>query len=285
MKIAIIPNNSKPNAIVYTGKVIDKLISLGVTPVMSREDTAQIHQDQILCTENYTELAQQSDIIITIGGDGTIIHAAKYAVAADKPLLGINFGRVGFVATMEPEDIDKLDNLVTGSYITENRMLLKVQIHQDDANKEMIAINDAVVSRGSLSRMIDLFVYVNDKMICDYRADGILLATPTGSTAYSLSAGGPVIQPDLNCMLLTPICPHTLFSRSLIFGDSDQITVEVSEEENTAAYLTVDGQKSIKLVSGDRIVVSKYEKSIKLISMDKKNFYTVLNNKLIERGV
>lgn len=285
MKIAIVTNYSKKEAVQFSQKVIQKLLSLGVTPVILSDDCMECNNPKAIYTDKLSVIAKESDIIITIGGDGTIIHAAKHAAEENKPLLGINFGRVGFVATMEPEEINKLDNLLTGNYISEKRMLLKVIIHKDGKIKETLAINDAVVSRGSLSRMVDLFVYVNDKKICDYRADGVLLSTPTGSTAYSLSAGGPVIQPNLNCILLTPVCPHSLFSRSVIFGDSDKISVEVSGEDNEEVYLTVDGQHSVKLSSGDKIEVSKYEKPCTLISMDEKNFYTVLNNKLNERGV
>lgn len=284
MKISIISNTTKPNAVEYTNRVVSKLISLGIVPVMYKEDASYIKNNSIVVVNTYAELAKQGDLIITIGGDGTIIHAAKYAVAENKPLLGINFGRVGFVATMEPEDIDKLENLLTKDYIKDKRMLLSVEIHKNDKIENLIAVNDAVVSRGSLSRMIDLFVYLNGEKICDYRSDGIILATPTGSTAYSLSAGGPVIQPELSCILFTPICPHTLFARSLVFGDNDVVTIEVASD-NDIAFLTVDGQVSIELSEGDRIVVSKYKDPLTLITMEKRDFYTVLNNKLIERGV
>lgn len=285
MNIAIVSNTTKPSAVEYTKKVVEKVLSLNAVPVMRKADAGYVNNENILLVSTYQELAKKGDVIVTIGGDGTIIHAAKHAAAANKPLLGINFGRVGFVATMEPDDIDKLENLITGSYITEKRMLLNVEVNKEDEEIKMLAVNDVVVSRGSLSRMIDLFVSVNSEKICDYRSDGILLATPTGSTAYSLSAGGPVIQPDLSCILLTPICPHTLFSRSLVFGDKDEISVEVAHEDNDTAYLTVDGQHSIKLTGGDKIVVSKHENPLMLIAMEKRNFYTVLNDKLIERGV
>ncbi|HHZ05605.1 MAG TPA: NAD(+)/NADH kinase [Clostridiales bacterium] len=285
MKIGIVTNSSKAEAVAYSYKVVDKVLSMGVIPVIEKNQSNRFCDRSILVVADCDELAKASDIIITIGGDGTIIHTAKHATIYNKPLLGINFGRVGFVATMEPFELDKLDNLLTGEYYTEQRMLLDIVVKKRNITTETIAVNEAVISRGSLSRMIDLSVSLNGKKICDYRADGVLLSTPTGSTAYSLSAGGPVIQPDLQCILLTPICPHSLFSRSVIFGDNSKLAMEVSDRTNELAYLTVDGQDSIPLSCGDTIEVSKYENSITLISMDEKNFYTVLNDKLNERGV
>lgn len=285
MNIGIVINNSKPKAVEYSEKVINKLLKNNVTPVLTSDST--IHSsEKVIIVKDIKELAKISDIIITIGGDGTIIHTAKHASFFDKPVLGINFGRVGFVATMEPDDIDKLDNLITGNYFTEKRMLLSISVKKKDKTINTIAVNDAVVSHGSVSRMIDLTVSLNNKKVCDYRADGVLLSTPTGSTAYSLSAGGPVIQPDLQCILLTPICPHSLFSRSVIFGaDNSNISIKVSDRTEEIAYLTVDGQNAIPLQCGDVVSATRYKNDITLISMEEKNFYTVLNDKLNERGV
>lgn len=285
LKIAVVINASKADAVKFSKKVIDKLISLNITPILLSEDKTIYDSQKIIYKSNHSQMAEACDIVITVGGDGTIIHAAKHAAYANKPILGINFGRVGFVAAMEPEELNKLDNLITNNYICEKRMLLNVKIFQNNNIIETAAINDATVSRGSLSRIVDLHVLLNDKTVCDYRADGIIVSTPTGSTAYSLSAGGPVIRPDLKCILLTPICPHTLFSRSLIFGDDDKVTVEVAGDKNEQVYLTIDGQSSFELQTGDKIEVEKYSKSVSFIKMEDKNFYTVLNDKLNERGI
>lgn len=285
MKVAVIINASKPDAVEFSKKVIDKLISLKVTPIILSQDRLIYDSPMVIYKDSHLQMAEECDVVITVGGDGTIIHAGKHAAQAEKPILGINFGRVGFVAAMEPNELDKLDKLLTKDYICEKRMLLNVKIYQNGSITERTAINDAVVSGGSLSRIVDLHVLLNDKTVCDYRADGIIVSTPTGSTAYSLSAGGPVIRPDLNCILLTPICPHTLFSRSLIFGDDDKVTIEVAHDEDEQVYLTIDGQSSFKLQSGDKIEVEKYSKSVLFIKMEDKNFYTVLNDKLNERGI
>ncbi|MEE1125532.1 MAG: NAD(+)/NADH kinase [Acutalibacteraceae bacterium] len=288
MIVAVITNTSKQKAVSFLPKVVDKLLSLNITPAMTESVKEKYYSSEsVTYYSTYDELAQNCDVIITIGGDGTIIHMARYAAEYNKPLLGINFGRVGFVATMEPDELDKLSHLLTGDYFCENRMLLKVTVENGNTKNELYAINDAVIARGSLSRMMDLSVSVNDKKTCDYRADGLIFSTPTGSTAYSLSAGGPVICPDIECILLTPICPHSLFSRSVIFRSSDRLTVNTATGNNPAseAYLTVDGQHFLPLDDNTSVTIEKYEKSFTLISMDEKNFYTVLNNKLNERGV
>lgn len=288
MIVAVIANVSKPDAVSFLPKVVEKLLSLDITPAMTENIKEEYYNSDIVTYySTHNELVKNCDVIITIGGDGTIIHMARHAAEYNKPLLGINFGRVGFVANMEPNELDKLSQLLTGNYFCENRMLLKITVVNNNKTSILYAINDAVISRGSLSRMMDLSVSVNDKKTCDYRADGLIFSTPTGSTAYSLSAGGPVICPDIECILLTPICPHSLFSRSVIFRSSDKLTVHAAAGSNSTseAYLTVDGQYFLPLDDNTKVTIEKYEKSFRLISMEEKNFYTVLNNKLNERGV
>lgn len=286
MKIAVIVNTLKNEAIDFLPKVIDKLISIGALPLLMLDTKLFYNSDKVTYYSCHKSLVKECDVVITIGGDGTIIHMARHCAEYNKPLLGINFGRVGFVATMEPNEIDKLSMLLTGEYVCQNRMLLKITVENNNESKCFYAINDAVISRGSLSRMMDLSVSVNNEKICDYRADGIIFSTPTGSTAYSLSAGGPVISPDMECILLTPICPHSLFSRSVIFRQNDVLKVQSISGSSPAseAFLTVDGQHYLPLHSDTKVTVEKYEKSFTLISMEPKNFYTVLNDKLNERG-
>lgn len=287
MKVAVIANISKPSVVNFLPNVIEKLISFNISPIMLENVKEVYNSDKVTYYSNHSDLVECCDVIITIGGDGTIIHMARYSAEYNKPLLGINFGRVGFVATMEPDELDKLSQLLTGEYFSENRMLLKITVVNNDTTNVLYAINDAVIARGSLSRMLDLSVSVNDKKTCDYRADGLIFSTPTGSTAYSLSAGGPVICPDIECILLTPICPHSLFSRSVIFRSIDKITIQTAtgNNSNSEAYLTVDGQYFLPLDDNTKVTIEKYDKSFSLISMEEKNFYTVLNNKLNERGV
>ncbi|MEE0930813.1 MAG: NAD(+)/NADH kinase [Acutalibacteraceae bacterium] len=286
MKVAVIVNTLKYEAINFLPKVIDKLVTIGISPLMMEDTKVFYNSDMVTYCSCHKDLVKECDVVITIGGDGTIIHMARHCAEYNKPLLGINFGRVGFVATMEPDEIDKLSLLLTGEYVCQNRMLLKVTVENNNDSECLYAMNDAVISRGSLSRMMDLSVSVNEKKICDYRADGIIFSTPTGSTAYSLSAGGPVISPDIECILLTPICPHSLFSRSVIFKENDVLKVQSisGSSPNSEAFLTVDGQYYLPLYNDTKVTIEKYEKSFTLISMETKNFYTVLNDKLNERG-
>lgn len=289
MKVAVIVNTSKKGAVDFLPVLTEKLFSLEIETFLLKEMKSVFDSEKIRYFSTREEIIKECDVVITVGGDGTIIHTARYCIEYDKPLLGINFGRVGFVATMEKDEIDFLSKLLTKDYYCENRMMLKVTVETYVSEQIFYAVNDAVIARGSLSRMMDLSVSVNNQKICDYRADGIIFATPTGSTAYSLSAGGPVISPDMECILLTPICPHTLFSRSVIFQKSDIITVgniinpdrDGSEIES---FLTVDGQYYIPLRNDAKVRIEKCEKPFKLIHINRKNFYTVLNDKLNERS-
>ena len=153
------------------------------------------------------QLLAHSDAAITVGGDGTIIHAAKYAAQTDTPLIGVNVGRLGFAADVETEEIDSLARLITGDYSVENRLLLDIEVIKDGVSRHYLAVNDAVVAHGQLSKIIDLTLSLDGEVISKYRADGLLFSTPTGSTAYSLSAGGPILSPQMRCILMTPVCP------------------------------------------------------------------------------
>lgn len=236
--------------------------------------------------EDFSDMVRECDAVITIGGDGTIIHAAKHAAAAAKPILGINLGRIGFVAGLEIDELDKLKYLISGDYKVENRMLLKVTVHTATGEREIYALNDAVVSRGSLSRMVDLSVSYTGSKVTQYRADGLIVSTPTGSTAYSLSAGGPVIEPEMRCMVLTPICAHSLFSRSVIFGPDEKLSISASTRDGEGnAYLTVDGETSVLLRERDVIDILPAAHSVRLIKLKNKGFYEILNEKLSERRI
>ena len=290
MKIAIIPNLTKKGAKECSEKVAKKLIELNATPIFVEKTFIDVYGDKeldnsILIFKTIYGAVNNCDIVITIGGDGTIIKTAKYTSEKDKPLLGINLGTLGFVAELEKDELYKLECLVNGNYTVEERMMLKATVKKERKTESYYALNDINISRGSLSRIIELSVSLNDKEITNYRADGLIFSTPTGSTAYSLSAGGPVIEPTMKCVLLTPVCPHSLYSRSVLFSETSEITVMQKNYENTEVYLTVDGQKSIKLDYKDKIEIKKSHKFTKMISINRKNFYRILNDKLHERNI
>lgn len=235
------------------------------------------------CEDFYQGLAA-CDIVVAVGGDGTIIHAAKHAAMAGKPVLGINVGRLGFVAGLEADELEKLEGLVTGKYAVENRMLLQVDTALDDVHQTYYALNDAVISRGSLSRILDFKVLFNSANMCGYRADGLIFSTPTGSTAYSLSAGGPVIDPSMECILLTPICPHSLFARSYIFDEKARLSIRAGVMDGEAdVLLTVDGESGIAVPAGETISVTRCDADACLIKIKQMSFYDVLGKKLVDR--
>jgi len=278
MKAFIMPNLDKKNASECTKKVIDKLNKLGVESMLD-EKYRNIFEDCSAVFADFFAGIYEADFVIAIGGDGTIIHSAKHAVEYDKPLLGINVGRLGFMAGLEMDELPDLQGLVSKSYNIQKRMLLKCKHYSDGVVNEYLALNDVVVSNGALSRIIDLDVLTNGKKIVSYRADGIILSTPTGSTAYALSAGGPIIEPSLNCISLTPICPHSLVTRTVIFSDEKTLVIRGSSLNLHPIYITVDGEQGARLEKEDYIEISKSQKKVKLICLNDKTFYEVLNQK------
>jgi NAD+ kinase len=240
---------------------------------------------QISYFDTIDELMISCDIAITVGGDGTIIHAAKHSAKADKPLIGVNVGRLGFAADVEPEEISSLVRILDGDYHTENRILLDVEVIKNGISKHFLAVNDAIIARGQLSKIIDLHLSLNGEQIAKYRADGLLFATPTGSTAYSLSAGGPILAPQMDCILMTPVCPHSLFSRSVLFSGDSALSVEVNSPSECCCVLTIDGEKNVDILAEDRVIIRRSEVNLRLASLNKRNFYKRLNEKLKEREI
>lgn len=284
-RVILIPNLQKQNAYQSTCRIAEKLFSLGAAIEMSQEyKDAFSSCSMIQFSKDLESIMDRCDVVVTIGGDGTIIHAAKHAARHKKPLLGINCGRLGFMAALEMNEIDCLSNLIEGKYEIERRMMLAVTVNKNGEIRKYNALNDAVISKGDLSRMVDLSVYHNGSHLCDYRSDGIILSTPTGSTAYSLSAGGPVVDPLAHAVLLTPICPHSLFSRSILFGEKSKLLVRLSERQTMEVYLTVDGESSIPLSGDDWVSVEKAGREVELIQLKPQQFYEVLTTKFLGRG-
>jgi Predicted sugar kinase len=282
LKIAIVPNLSKQNAQYHTVKVIEKLRKLG-TEVFIMSDYKNIFTGcEVQFYDNFKEMLKDCDILIAVGGDGTIIHCARHAAEAEKPILGINVGRVGFVASLETDELEKLKRLVDGDYKIESRMMLNVKFESDGQQTTYCALNDAVISRGSLSRMLDLKVRFNDTNVCDYHADGLIVSTPTGSTAYSLSTGGPVIDPSTSCILLSPICPHSLFTRSVVFGPDARLCVQASSKYDCEIFLIIDGETYIKVRENQKIEFSRSNQAVRIIKLKDDSFYEIVNEKLAE---
>ena len=278
MNVAIVCNEQKDRDYEVTEKLIRKLdeLKMGICT-----DVAALHtfcsSVDVCSTE---EAFERADVILTVGGDGTILKAAQLASALDKPILGINMGRVGFMAEIEPHELGLLDRLLSGDYIIEQRMMLQVYIERDgEACYRVDALNDAVISHGAISRMIDITIYNKNEFITEYCADGVIFSTPTGSTAYSVAAGGPVVDPLLKTILSTPICAYSLTTKPILFHSSADLTVRLNNV-GAVPYLTADGSVNHKLQETDVIHIKKSERTTKLIKFKDVSFYDILAKKL-----
>lgn len=282
MKILVMPNLDKKNSGNVTNDIIKKLIELEFEVLMAERFLSFFDHLKVYFGDFYL-LISECDIIVTIGGDGTIIHTAKHAVLENKPILGINTGRLGFMAGLEPHEIDKLEKLRTGDYSMNQRMLIEATHHKHVNGKirkcAYQSLNEVVIANGAVSTIIDLDIECDDRFLTNLLADGVIFSTPTGSTAYALSAGGPIICPQINAISMTTICSHSLLDRALVFSDKNEFKIRVSEKNRAPAYFTVDGDESEQLEVGDFIEIKKSDKTIKLINLHGRSFYEVLNEK------
>lgn len=285
MKIALVVNMSKEKAISCAKEVSILLLGNNANVMMLSESMPHFKGIQISYFDTIEQLFDNCDMAVTIGGDGTIIHAAKYAARFKKPLIGVNVGRLGFAADVEPDEILQLTRLLTGDYITDERTLLDVEVVKNGNSEHYLAVNDAVIARGQLSKIIDLQLSLDGEEISKYRADGLLFSTPTGSTAYSLSAGGPILAPQMECILLTPVSPHSLFSRSVLFSGESVLSVTVKIPTDCCCILTIDGEKNVDILTEDKVIIKKSDLKLRLVSLHNRNFYKRLNEKLKEREI
>lgn len=223
-----------------------------------------------------SKFESEASLVITIGGDGTLLKAARFYAPKKTPVLGINLGRLGFLAQANIDEIeDSIEKLIKGEYRIESRMMLSA------FNDNVLALNDIVIKGDSFSRTSKLFLSINDKVVCDYLADGIIISTPTGSTAYTLSAGGPVLVPGLNAIVIVPICAHTLTARPLVIPAEEQIKITSCKTCNKLK-MSADGQDTIDISKDDCVVIKKSDIEARLIILEKENngFYSILREKL-----
>lgn len=283
MTVALYPNLTRENGLEVSLAVIDELKKLKVRILIPYEFKDDFNGRNVEFY-NDSEVLAECDFLIAIGGDGTIIHAAHYISEYDKPVLGINAGTLGFMAGLEKEELSLLKNLISGEYAIEERMMISAKLYEgDELIYERNCLNDAVISRGGNMRLCDFQVMSETGKPFSYRADGIIIATPTGSTAYSLSAGGPVVDTSIESIILTPICPHSLFARSLIFNGSSELTLKVGCSEEGKCVFSCDGETGIEFGSGSRILISKADKSAKIIKIKADGFADILSKKFIGR--
>ena len=277
MLIAVVPNQVKSDNNALAQTVSRQLAQLGANV-------------RVVCSESrlpsmaqLTEALNGCDMAVAIGGDGTIVHVAKAAAAAGCPVLGINAGHVGFLAGLEADELEALPALLDGDYTVDERAMLAVTVHTDEGDVTRYALNEAVLSRGGLSRLVDVTVHADGGEMLSCRGDGVIIATPTGSTAYSLSAGGPVVDPAVDCVLLTPVCPHSLDSRPRIWPANVTLTAEAVAADGATAYVTVDGEENIPMTANDTVTIRRADKSVRLLRLRCDTFYERLQRKLTDR--
>ena len=221
-----------------------------------------------------------ADMLICFGGDGTILHASKAATRADVPILGVNIGTMGFIAELESGELSLLSRIAAGEYTVERRRMLEVTVHRGGAEvlKE-ICLNDAVITKGAVARVVRMAVYCDDVLAMEFGGDGAIVATPTGSTAYSLSAGGPMVEPDARVMVITPICAHDIRTRPIVAADDRVVAIRLDSFGKRSAYLSVDGGRALRLGAGDTVRVARATVETKLVRVKQRSFYEVVGSK------
>lgn len=278
--IGLFPNLSKKKSLEITSEIFLWFKKNNYNILVPKEVKKSLN---LCCTSIETSNLTNIDIAITLGGDGTLLNIARLMAPYSIPVLGINMGHLGFLTEIEISDLYvSLNRLKEGDYFIDKRMMLEAQVIRDNrAIEKFIALNDVVITKGPFARLIRLKTMANDSYIDTYPADGLIVSTPTGSTAYSLSAGGPIINPNIELILTTPICPHTLHSRSIVLSKDDIIKVQILDKQPDA-MLTVDGQQGIELLSKDVVLVKRSSYYTRLLRLKKRSFYDVLRKKLNE---
>lgn len=277
-KVGIVVNKDKDIGFVHTKAIAENLYLKGFSVVVTPEVKGYVGSQAV----SSNAIFKDSDFIICVGGDGTFLKAAREAYLYRVPVLGINRGSVGFLAEVETRDIGwAIDRMAEGNITIQSRMVIHIHVIRDgEVIYNDIAINDAVVSRVALSRILRLKVTLDEKYVDSFPGDGIIISTPTGSTGYSLSAGGPIVQPEMRLMIISPICPHILYSRSFIAAENKTIRVSIDDNGEIQAMLTLDGQEGMELAPGDLVEIRAAAQDVLFASVCQVNFYDVLRAKI-----
>ena len=228
------------------------------------------------------DIYREAECVVVLGGDGSILDAARRAAPFGKPLLGINMGRLGYMTEMEGSDLSMLSRVVNGEYHVDERSMISVEVYNQSGGRKAtsFALNDAVISNGSVARIVDLELYEGGALVSNFRADGLIIATPTGSTAYSMAAGGPIADPRLTCFCVTPICSHSLTARPMLFRDDVTLEVKNVCQREKMLYLTVDGRINFELYRGDFVRITRSPTKTRLIRLHEQSFYAILQEKM-----
>ena len=287
-KVLIITNFNIYDKAQAALRVAEKLSDIGVevcTLVYNKDKVIRLHgrvRFTFIPAENaYSDV----DAVVVLGGDGSILESARRCAPFGTPVLGLNLGRLGYMAELELGELDQLNKIVSGDYRIETRSMLNIEIltKNGESRKSEYALNDAVLSNGTISRVVDLELYEGGIHIANYRSDGMIVSTPTGSTAYSLSAGGAIVDPRLECLCVTPICPHSLYARPLIFTDGARIEIKNVCQREKTLFLTVDGRVNYELTLGETVQVTRSPLKTKFIRLGDRSFYERLAQKMSDK--
>ncbi len=282
MKLGIIPNIYKDKDLNITRSIIYWLADRDIELFLEADIAKRLDYECKGSTRE--EIYASSDIVLVLGGDGTILNIARQSSKFQVPLFGINLGHLGFLAEAEISEMYlSLDKLISGDYFIEKRMMLEASVDSSElCMKELTALNDISVIKGMHARMVSFSIFINDSFFELYSADGVVISSPTGSTAYSLSAGGPIVSPELKVLIITPICPHTLHNRPIVVSEKDVVRIEVCED-NPEIMLSVDGQDSYKLSPGMVVRIKSSDCVTNLVKLKQRSFFDVLRRKISER--
>ena len=279
-KIGFVTNIEKDPTLQETKKMVDFVLKKGCEVYVS-ENFSDVHPDVIATSSS--EMYKSVDFVVVIGGDGTILRVARSAAIFDTPILGINFGTLGYLADVEKINaIDAIEKVLNGDFTIENRMMLEPYVERGCVSHEInLALNEVCITNSVCSRMIKLSVEVNGEYFDTFRADGIIVSTPTGSTAYKLYAGGPILSPHTELMTITHICPHTLYARPFVIDGNDVVRIRVQSNYNNV-QMSCDGQSTVQMKNDDVIIVKKSRYVTRIIKTTNMNFYDILRRKMVE---
>ncbi len=277
--IGIISRPRRSNLEAVAPPLLEWFASRGIRTLYDTETAGVLHDSSHGLSR--TEVAEQSQLLLVLGGDGTLLAAARVAAPLGIPILPINMGSLGFLTSFKIEEMyPALEQVLAGRFSCSERVMLDVELHRDaEIIEHQIVVNEAVINKGALARMIDLQLTIDSDFVCRYRADGLIVATPTGSTAYSLSAGGPIVHPAVESWIITPICPHTLSDRPVVVRDSSSIEVHLSGDTESV-FLTLDGQTGIPMQAADVVRMRRAAERLRLIQPAQKSYFEILRNKL-----
>ncbi len=284
-RILVCTNYDKDRDLTFTMEVLDYLRKWGAEakaffPLTPAEALPVDMPDDALCPNPGTYI-RGADLLLCLGGDGTMLHNSKLAAQNGVPMLGINLGHMGFITELEKEDVERLSDVLEGRYTVENRMMLDYEVFRDgQCIRSGFGLNEAVVARQSPAHSIHLTAYGDNRKISDYSGDGIIIATPTGSTAYSMAAGGPIVEPTAENLLLTPMCAHSLTAKPYVLAGDRHTSVKLVRGDCDEALLLVDGEDCFTLKTGDLVYVRKSSYVTKLIKLRSLSFYDIVRNKL-----